>query len=173
MVTIYALTCLENGKAYIGSTRGPLTKRFREHKSNLNKRKHSEPLLTADWILYGRDAFQMIAFIQLQEDAEIPAIRALEKYAMSQYKERGLLYNMNESAYSPTPEAIMKGYSVAQLNHGNRWTPEANEKRRLSQLGIKKNHGAKISATKKLLGQKPTAEAARLGGIAATKKRWQ
>lgn len=173
MVTIYALTCLVNQKAYIGSTRGPIAKRFREHKSNLNKGKHTEPILSSDWNIHGPYAFQMIVVYQLEESADLPAIRLLEKFAMSQYKERGLLYNTNESAYSPTAEAIAKGQMTLKSRPRKLQTPESNLKRSIAQLGVKKNHGAKISETKKRLGQRPSSDAARLGGIAASKKRWQ
>lgn len=146
MITIYALTCMENGKAYIGCTSGKLSKRFREHKSLLNAERHKEPYLMADWKLYGVDRFTMYSVYGLEDDAPVKAKRAMEQFAMNRYKNLGLLYNLNESCFMPTKEAIAKGHE--NQRRGFTQTPESNEKRRLAQLGIPKNHGHKISATK-------------------------
>ncbi|MCR4300727.1 MAG: GIY-YIG nuclease family protein [Sulfuricaulis sp.] len=173
MVTIYALTCLANGKAYIGCTRGKIGKRFREHRCNLDAGKHSEKLLLADWRKYGQQMFRMETLFELEEDASLHVLRGMEKYAMKRFKELGLLYNTNESSFEPVRAATLNGYAKGAVVVGRKWTPEANRKRSLAQKGIPKNHGHKISATKKLLGQKPSPEAARLGGIATCKKRWQ
>lgn len=148
MVTIYAFTCEVNNKAYIGCTTGPLAKRFREHRSLLKKGLHSEKDLLRDWLMYGPEKFHMVPVLQTVDDAPVPVKRALETYVMQKYKQEGLLYNRNEACFQPTPEAIAKGVPVAHQKPGNRWTPEANMKRSLSQLGIPKGHGAKISATK-------------------------
>ena len=172
MVTIYALTCLANGKAYIGCTRGKIAKRFREHRCLLNASKHSEPLLQADWLQYGQQMFAMETVMQLEEDVSLHALRAMETFTMQRYKATGMLYNQNEASFMPTRAAIMKSASMG-VNRGRMISEEQKLKQRMSQLGIPKNHGAKISATKKALGQRPTKEAARLGGIAACKKRYQ
>lgn len=173
MVTIYALTCMENGKAYIGCTAGKIAKRFREHKCNLNMGRHTEPLLMEDWKLYGAEKFSMEVVFELEDDANVHTKRAMEKFAMARYKSLGLLYNLNEASFAPTPEAIAKGQPLSLLVRGKKYSPETIQKRRLAQLGKPKNHGAKISATKKLLGQRPSVETARLGGIAACKKRYE
>ena len=149
MITIYAFTCTENGKAYIGCTAGKIAKRFREHKCNLNSGKHTEHLLMADWKLYGAEKFIMETVFELEDDSSLSAKRAMEKFAMSRYKALGLLYNLNEASFMPTREAIEKGRFVSSaLKTGQKQSPESNEKRRLAQLGIPKGHGAKISATK-------------------------
>ena len=171
MITIYALVCLENGKAYIGCTRGKVSKRFREHRCLLNQEQHSEPLLSVDWKLYGQNRFGITSVITLGEEADLDAMRGIEKFVMQQYKNRGLLYNLNETSFEPTRKAIEKAASMG-VNRGRIHSAESNLKRRIAQLGIAKNNGAKISATKKLLGQKPSIEAARLGGIAVCKTRW-
>lgn len=149
MVLIYALTCTVNGKAYIGCTSGKIGKRFREHRCLLNAGKHSELDLQSDWNLYRQDAFRMELVYELEEDASIHAKRAMESFAMRRYKELGLLYNRNEASFQPTSEAIARGQLVVHASPGNRWTAEANLKRSLAQKGIPKNHGHKISATKR------------------------
>ena len=148
MVMIYALTCLVNGKAYIGCTAGNPSKRFREHRCKLNQGTHTEPDLLADWRLHGQSMFSMEIVMQLDDDS-LHTKRAMEKFTMQRFKAMGLLYNRNEASFSPTPEAIIKGVANSHLQPGNRWTPEVNEKRRIAQLGKPKNHGHKISATKR------------------------
>ncbi len=171
MVKIYALTCLVTGKAYIGCTAGPLAKRFREHRCLLSNGLHKEPDLLADWLLYGAANFMIEEVYVMEEDASLHTKRAMEKHAMARYKAAGLLYNRNEACFQPTPEAIAKGIpNAAAYNRGRSPSPESNLKRRLAQLGKPKNNGAKISATKKALGQRPTLEAARKGGLAAKRR---
>lgn len=148
MVTIYALTCIVNGKAYVGCTAGNPSKRYREHRCNLEKTVHSEPELQSDWNLHGRNNFEMRTVYQLQEDAPLVAKRAMEELAMRRFKERGLLYNRNEACFQPTREAQAIGIPAATAVIGKKRSAEANEKRRMAQLGIPKNHGHKISATK-------------------------
>ena len=148
MVTIYAFTCLVNGKAYIGCTSGKIAKRFREHKCNLNSWKHSEPLLMEDWKLYGAKNFIMVAVLELEDDANTHTKRSMEMFVMQRYKSSGLLYNLNEASFMPTREAIMKSARM-NVNKGRKQSPESNMKRRLAQVGIPKNHGNKISATKR------------------------
>lgn len=147
MVTIYALTCLANGKAYIGCTRGKVAKRFREHRCLLNAGTHSEKLLLKDWQEHGKDMFRMDVVMELEEDSSLPVLRGMEKFTMQRYKAMGLLYNTNESSFEPKREAIQKS---AESPHRHRpQSAEANLKRSLAQIGIPRNYGHKISATKR------------------------
>ncbi len=171
MATIYALTCAVDGKAYVGCTRGKMSKRMREHRCLLRANKHAEPELQAAWNTHGESAFSMIA-VRVIADESVDARRQAELQVMQQYDDKGLLYNRNRACFSPTYEAWQRGYLKGAATKGNKQSPEANAKRRAAQIGKPKGHGAKISATKKALGQKPSLEAARLGGIAATRKRW-
>jgi len=149
MICIYALTCIPTGNAYIGCTRGKLAKRFREHKCKLNAKTHSEPLLQADWDLHGSQMFVMESVMELEEDSSLHTLRAMEKFAMQRYKAAGLLYNRNEACFQPTREAIEKSAAL-NVNKGRVQSAESNLKRSLAQKGIPKNHGHKISATKRL-----------------------
>ena len=146
MVTIYAFVCVANGKAYIGCTRGQIAKRFREHRSLLKAEKHSEKDLLADWNTHGPDMFRMEVVYEMEGEPDLHSMRAMETFAMQRYKALGLLYNRNESSFAPTPEAIAKSRKFQRRGFTN--TPESNMKRRFAQLGIPKNHGHKISATK-------------------------
>lgn len=148
MVSIYALKCTANDFAYVGCTKGKLSKRMREHRCLLGQGKHSEQLLQHDWNRLGECSFAMVELQRLPDDACVADKRRAELSWMEDFAQRGRLYNSNRTSFAPTPEAIRMGIAVAHRERGNRWTPEANEKRRQAQLGKPKGHGAKISATK-------------------------
>ena len=147
MVTIYALTCLANGKAYIGCTRGKVAKRFREHRCILDAGNHTEPFLQEDWKKFGKEMFWMETVMELEEDSSLHVLRGMEKFAMQRYKAAGLLYNTNEASFEPKRQAIEN--SMKSLHRHRPQSAESNLKRSLAQIGIPKNHGHKISATKR------------------------
>jgi hypothetical protein len=149
MITIYAVICRPNGMAYVGSTKGKLAKRMREHRCMAVKRTHSCGRLIEDWYRFGPGEFMIVELEIFLFDESLPTRRAAELKWMDHYAECGRLYNEHRVSMRPTDEAIRKGVANAHLQPGNRWTPEANEKRRLAQLGKPKGHGAKISATKR------------------------
>jgi hypothetical protein len=149
MVSIYALRCKLNGFAYVGCTKWKTAKRMREHRCLLNAGRHSADLLQADWIRYGAEAFEIVVIQGLPDDATVQQKRRAELAWIGRFKEAGKLYNAHVVSFELSPEARAKGVACAHDKPGNRWTPEANEKRRQSQLGIPKGHGAKISATKR------------------------
>jgi group I intron endonuclease len=149
MATIYALRCLENGFAYIGCTGGKLGKRMREHRCLLKANKHSEPMLLSDWQQFGEERFSMETLEILPAGCSTADKRRAELLWMDRFSEIGKLYNRNRSSFQGAPGSLEKAVQVAHATPGNRWTPDANLKRRLAQLGKPKGHGAKISATKR------------------------
>jgi group I intron endonuclease len=146
MALVYGFTNTVNQRVYIGCTKYDLAKRAREHRCLLRNGKHTEPALQADWDRYGSDAFDMRVLEEVADD--IKARREAELRWMDAVGDR--LYNTLRISYQLTPEARAKGVANAHNEPGLRWTPEANLKRRLAQLGKPKGHGAKISATKRL-----------------------
>jgi group I intron endonuclease len=146
MATIYALICTENGKVYVGCT-SKLAKRMREHLSLLRRGLHSEPDLQSDFTAYGESKFRIFPLKEVGDD--VSQKRKAELEWMDCYANLGILYNRNRASFSPTKEAIAKGQPIATATEGRKRSPEANEKRRLAQLGVPKGHGAKISATKR------------------------
>ncbi len=148
MATIYAIVNFVTGKAYVGCTRGKPQKRFREHRCLLNNGKHNEADLQADWRKYGPGSFEL-QLLSWSVGESLDQMRSAEIIWMDYYAAKGLLYNTRRISFQLTPEAIAKGVANAHKEPGKRWTPEANEKRRLAQLGKPKGHGAKISATKR------------------------
>ena len=148
MVTIYALTCSQNGKAYVGSTKAKLGKRMREHRCLLENGQHTISALLADWRAYGGVQFT-ISVLETLPTADLSARREAELRWMDHFASKWLLYNEHRISMRPSDEAIQRGVANAHLSPGNRWTPEANAKRSAAQKGIPKGHGAKISATKR------------------------
>ena len=147
MATIYAIECIKNGKVYVGCTQ-KIAKRMREHLCLLRHNKHSEPELQQDFVLYTETAFRILPLKEIPE-ATLAQKRDAEMHWMETYAGLGLLYNSNRTSFQPTAEARAKGQPLATAAQGRKWTPEANMKRRLAQIGIPKGHGAKISATKR------------------------
>ena len=148
MGAIYALECVPTRYVYVGCTKYDLAKRCREHMSLLKKGKHSCSLMIQHYEQHGREAFIASVLEELPADVSLPSKRERELSWMAVYRAEGRLYNENEASFG-------KGTKP----DGYRQTPESNLKRRLTQLGKPKKNGAKISATKKALGQRPSREA--------------
>jgi group I intron endonuclease len=147
MAVIYALTCSINGFAYIGVTNANLAKRYREHRCLCKSNKHHATRLTDDWNKYGESVFSMV-ILEETEYSHRGSHCAAEQKWIDHYKMQGKLYNAHASSAGLGGDITKKGVEAARTATGNRWTSEANEKRRLAQLGKPKGHGAKISATK-------------------------
>jgi group I intron endonuclease len=162
MIKIYALGNTVDGMAYIGCTSANLLKRMREHRSLLNNHKHNEKGLQEGWDKYGKEAFNIIVLEELPDTASVIEKREAELKWFKIFEQQKRLYNTNLNSFM----AVKKGFGN-YTNKGRKQTPEEIEKRRLAQLGKPKNHGHKISATKKRLGQKPSKEIASMGGKAA------
>lgn len=149
MIKVYAVVCKDTGHAYIGITAGKLAKRFREHRCLARNGKHHAPQLNAQWALYGDAAFSIEVLQELQSDASLIEKREAELSWLKRYEAEGKLLNAMAVSFGLSKESMAKGVEASRTSTGNRWTPKANLKRSLAQLGIPKNHGAKISATKR------------------------
>jgi|TARA_R110000868_G_scaffold383789_1_gene651077 group I intron endonuclease len=147
MATIYGLTCTATGKVYVGCT-SKVAKRMREHLSLLRRGLHAEPDLQKDFTAYGEASFRIFPLKEIPE-ASLLQKREAELGWMDAYANLGLLYNRNRTSFAPTKDAIAKGQPRATATEGRKRSTEANQKRRLAQLGKPKGHGAKISATKR------------------------
>jgi len=169
MVTVYGLFCTATGEVYVGCTKGKIGKRMREHRCLLKAGRHGTKLQVA-WNSHA-DTFQMKPLEVLAEDVSVIQKRECELKWMKHYEGLGLLLNEASISFQP-PSGHAKKAAATRTANGYRPSAESNEKRRLAQLGKPKGNGAKISETKKRLGQKPTLEAAKAGGVAACKVRW-
>lgn len=149
MAVIYGVVHEESGKAYVGSTACKPSKRFREHRCLLRNGKHTSHRLQTDWDIFGEPAFKFVVFHDLGHNVTHDVVKRAEQKWIDAKDAEGLLYNTYRGAYTMPRETTLKGVEAARHLVGNRWSPEANEKRRLAQIGRPKGHGAKISATKR------------------------
>lgn len=149
MAVIYGVVHKDTGKAYVGSTGCKPAKRYREHRCLLRNGKHTSRLIQIDWDQFGEAAFEMQIFEVLDHNVRHEVVKRAEQKWIDAKLAEGLLYNSYHVAYGFPRDVQLKGVEAARHATGRRWSPEANEKRRLAQLGKPKNHGAKISATKR------------------------
>ena len=167
---IYVIRNTISGKVYVGSSINP-KKRWREHRCNLRQGKHHAPLLQRAWDARGESAFTFEVIETVHTKAEMVCREQYWIDTLESFGSKG--YNATGEAFRMSAENIAKGVAAASAKRrGNPHSPESNLRRSLSQKGIPKGHGAKISATKKALGQKPSAEAASMGGKATCLLRW-
>ena len=167
---IYVIRNNISGKVYVGSSINP-KKRWREHRCNLRQGKHHAPLLQRAWDARGESAFTFEVIETVHTKAEMVCREQYWIDTLESFGSKG--YNATGEAFRMSAENIAKGVAAASAKRrGNPHSPESNLRRSLSQKGIPKGHGAKISATKKALGQKPSAEAASMGGKATCLLRW-
>jgi GIY-YIG catalytic domain len=148
MAVIYGLVHIASGKTYIGCTAGKLAKRFREHRCLLNNGKHKETGLQLDWSIYGSNSFRIGVLEELPLHADVKTKREAEIRWMDALDAEGLLYNRFRASFGFTPEATRRGVEASRFA-GRPVSAEGRLKRRMAQLGIPKNHGHKISATKR------------------------
>jgi len=144
---IYGLWCDQTQKVYVGFSAN-VPKRMREHRCLLKSGKHSEPELQRDYNTYGEKSFRVATLAILNKDAPVSERRAEELKWMDEFSKDGRLYNTKRISFQPPVGAPAKAAATRQAN-GYRPSEESNLKRRLAQLGKPKNHGHKISATKR------------------------
>jgi len=89
---IYKITCMENGRVYIGESKC-LPLRWISHKSALNCEKgKTNKLLQEDWDLYGEGSFTFETLEQLEKDKDL--LYGRELFYIKQFDEKGFkLYN--------------------------------------------------------------------------------
>jgi group I intron endonuclease len=120
MKVIYKITCVENGKFYIGSTVNK-TQRWARHRRDLRDGTHPNKNLLASWVKYGEAAF---LFEVLEEVADEVLLFAAEQRYLDEHVGRDYCFNHNKYADSP-----MRGKSGADTpNFGKPVSPEVRAK---------------------------------------------
>lgn len=66
---IYTITCLGNGRVYVGSSID-INRRFRHHRRDLQEGRHKNVLLSRSWNKYGEDAF-LFAIVEVVTDRNL------------------------------------------------------------------------------------------------------
>jgi group I intron endonuclease len=143
---VYTITNKINNKIYVGSTTGSITKRLREHITDLSRNIHQNKYLQRSYNKYGKENF----IFEKLEDYEVELCISMEKYWInmldSKNPERG--YNINDPVLGRhgirhAQESIEKAKNTMKVrqhskgeknpNFGNKWSDEIKLKNRLSQ----------------------------------------
>jgi group I intron endonuclease len=82
---IYQITCLANGKKYIGSSLS-IERRFTNHKTHLKYNKHTNSHLQNAWNKYGKVSF-VFEILEKVENATVEIIRTIEQEILDSYSE--------------------------------------------------------------------------------------
>lgn len=88
---IYRIRNRRNGMAYAGSTIRSMSRRWFEHRSDLNQGTHANAALQHDWDHYGSQAF---AFETLEIVTDESLIAERETYWFARYRATGKCYNV-------------------------------------------------------------------------------
>lgn len=151
---VYAIINAVNGQAYIGSSKS-LTRRWREHRTNLRRGRHGSRRLQQAWQELGEDVFSIVLIEETTHDADERV--AAEQVWLDRFNRAGLLYNARLEAlcvrprrtpYIVTPEHRAK-ISAAFL--GCKLSAAHKEKIRLAMLGrrLSPESTAKSAATRR------------------------
>lgn len=93
---IYQITCLENGRFYIGSS-NKLRQRLLRHCLMLEKKKHENRILQNSFNKYGRLAFSF----EILELCPVVKLFEIEQKWIDKNTDSGLLFNINKIASRP------------------------------------------------------------------------
>jgi group I intron endonuclease len=137
---IYAIRCLANGKAYVGSS-ADIAARWSEHRYDLNTGRHHSPHLQNAWKKHGADgfAFEVLELIPAAslieaEQRHIDALKACDR-------RRG--FNVCPAAGSPLG---VKNPAVSAANKARAYRPETRAKHaaaarlRVHDAGLRGRH---------------------------------
>ena len=97
MSVIYRITCVENGKFYIGSTVNK-TQRWARHRRDLRTQKHKNRNMQASWDKYGEAAF---VFEVVEEVADSLQLMAVEQRWLDGCVGQAACFNHNRFADAP------------------------------------------------------------------------
>lgn len=106
MQGIYKISCSQEDKVYIGSSVN-ITRRWVEHRRDLNKGTHHCCNLQEAWDAYGDESF-MFETVELCENIVLAEQQWLDKYGNS-------CYNSSLRAYNPMSNASVAAKQVATL----------------------------------------------------------
>lgn len=171
---IYAITNLENGNAYIGSTNN-FKRRWYDHRSSLCGDTHWNGRLQSAWNKYGENAFEFGILEYLENFEELTKA---EQFWMDVYREEGKeLYNFGLAADCPwrgQERSEEHRRKLGKAHRGKRLSEEHKRKISESLIGnqhtldhtLSEEHKRKISEGNR--GHKHTEESKQKMSMAAT-----
>lgn len=140
---IYKITCLENGRFYIGSAKN-FKKRWSRHLNDLRNNKHDNVHLQRAYNKYGRDGFSF----EVVEECDIGDLLILEQFYLDELKPYEGGFNIGKSVsggdnltHHPRRNEVIENIKRAVLKRNENMS-EDDRKLRWSRLGDKNyNYG--------------------------------
>jgi group I intron endonuclease len=140
---IYIITCRENGKMYIGSSKRP-KRRLWEHKHFLTKCTHCNIMLSRAWEKYGADAFSF-DILEVVEDTS--SLLAREQFWIDHYRSWDPEFGFNACPVAGTREGTKQPVSVSDklrlVHSGKPKSPEQRLKMSIAAKGRPKSEETK------------------------------
>lgn len=148
---VYAITCRQNGKVYVGSSID-IRKRWEDHTRKLNKGSHHNSYLQNAWNLHGGDSFSFAVL----EECNQPDLLSAEAKWMDRLNatDRACGYNLSKKPGSPMfglKHSLETLLNYTLVRTGLRHTEATKAKMSASQKGRKfsAEHLANMSASQK------------------------
>lgn len=148
---IYRITCLSNGKCYIGSS-CDISRRWREHKYALDNNRHDNKYLQSAWNKYGEDSF--VFSIILLCPVSVLIQKEQEQFDATR---RALCFNLSFIAgkVEMTSEIRRK---MSESRKGVRCSEETKRKISESQKGKRLSDETKIKISESARGRRLSKE---------------
>lgn len=144
---VYKIFCFKNGKIYIGQS-VDVEKRFKDHKYNLRKNKHTNPILQHAWNFYEEKDFEFSIVEECEKNKQF--LNEREQYWMDHYKvcEEGFNIKPKADASEISEETKRK---IGAFNKGKVTSEETKKKMSESSKGrvMSEETKKKISEAKK------------------------
>lgn len=96
MCGVYRILCSASGRFYVGSSSN-LDRRYYEHRLDLRKGRHRNPILQSAWSKYGEDAFEFETIAVLAPEHLIE----YEQRFLDALWDTGMLYNVAREVTAP------------------------------------------------------------------------
>lgn len=161
---VYRITCLENARCYVGSSKD-LTSRQNKHFYDLRKNKHCNPHLQNTWNKYGEQAFVFEILEECEPTKE--ALVSLEQRYLDTLKPE---FNICPKAHSRqgSPVSVETRLKLRMTQLGKPKNPDAIEKTAAAHRGKKLTAEQIAKRVDKMRGRKHTPE--HIAKIAASLK---
>ena len=155
LVGIYKITCLVNGRIYIGATTDSY-KRFEKHKWMLQHNQHSNSDLQNAWNKYGEENFAFNWVTECSKEERFSVETAiLKEYG---WPDRTKIFNFESGGIKNKHISNETKQKISVFNKGKHLSDEHKTKLRLAKLG-KKGHSPtqeqKIAASTRMKNKKP------------------
>jgi group I intron endonuclease len=157
---IYAIVCTVNNKIYIGGAKN-ISRRWRDHRSELNRGHHGNGYLQSAWEKHGSESF---SFVIIEEVYDLDMLVSREQYWVDYYDSRNKKYRFNlrvvvESNFGIEHSIESRANMAAGCRERKKHSAETRMKIAAANRGKKLSpeHVAKVAAA--LRGRKNSPEA--------------